>query len=121
MSWVIIGSDNGLLPDQCQDITWTHADWMWIGPLGKNFGEIQMKIQNFSFMKMDLRMLSAQGRPLCPGGDEWKMVKLTMMVQLTHYGPVTAYVSTVLGQLGSSYGLVPGGTKPLPKPALTYG
>ena len=38
-----------------------------IGPLGTNFSEIQIKIQNFSFMKMHLDMSSAKCQPLCPG------------------------------------------------------
>ena len=33
----IIGSDNGLLPGQCQAIIWTNAGILWIGPLGTNF------------------------------------------------------------------------------------
>ena len=36
----IIGSDNGLLPGQCQAITWTNADILSIGPLVTNFSEI---------------------------------------------------------------------------------
>ena len=67
---VSIGSDNGLSPIRHQAIIWTNA-WSWsIGPLGTNFSEILIKIQDFSFMKMHLKILSAKWRPFCPGGDE---------------------------------------------------
>ena len=39
------------------------------GPLGTNFSEILIKILNFSFMKMHLKIWSAKRRPFCPGGD----------------------------------------------------
>ena len=35
-----------------------------------NFSEILIKIQNFSFTKMHLKISSAKWRPFCPGGDE---------------------------------------------------
>ena len=63
----IIGSDNGLSPGRCQAITWTNTDLLSIGPLWTNVSEIQIEIQNFSFMKMYLKMLS---RPFCPRGNE---------------------------------------------------
>ena len=62
---VIIGSDNGLSPIQRQAITWTNADLLLIGPLGTNFSEIGIKMQNFSFMKMYVKVSSAKRRPLC--------------------------------------------------------
>ena len=39
-------------------------------PLETNFSEIRIKIQNFSFMKMHLKMSSAKWRPFCPGEGE---------------------------------------------------
>ena len=65
-----IGSDNGLAPIRRQAIIWTNAEILLIEPLGTNFSEIQIKIQNFSFMKMHLQMSSGKWRPFCPGGDE---------------------------------------------------
>ena len=65
-----IGSGNGLSPVPCQAITWNNADLLSIGPLGTNFSEIWPKIQNFSFIKMYLKMSSAKWRPFCPGRDE---------------------------------------------------
>ena len=41
-----------------------------IGPLGTNFSEI--KIQNFSFMKMHLKILSVKWQLFRPGRDELK-------------------------------------------------
>ena len=67
MNWVSTGSDNGLAPDRHQDIIWTNAGIL-IAPLETNFSEIGIKIQNFSFMKMHLKMSSGKWRPFCPGG-----------------------------------------------------
>ena len=72
MNWVIIGSGNGLSPVRRQAITWTNADLLSIRPLGTNFSVIRIKIQNFSFTKMHLKLSSAKWRPFCPGGDELK-------------------------------------------------
>ena len=63
----IIGSDNGLSPDRCQAIIWTSAGLLLIGPLGKNFSEILIKILTFSLKKMRLKVSSAQRRPFCLG------------------------------------------------------
>ena len=41
-----------------------------IGPLETNFSEIEIKIQNVSFMKMHLKMSSVKRLPFCPGGDK---------------------------------------------------
>ena len=54
MNWVSIGSDNAVL--------------LSIGPLGTNFSDILIRIQNFSFMKMHLKISSAKRWPFCPGG-----------------------------------------------------
>ena len=42
-------------------------EYCQIGPLGTNFSEILTEIQNFSFMKMHLKMSSAKWRPFYPG------------------------------------------------------
>ena len=67
---VIIGSGNGLSPERRQATIWTNADIFSIRPLGTNFGEIQIKIQNFSFTKRHLKISSAIWWPFFPGGDE---------------------------------------------------
>ena len=65
LSWVIIGSDNGLSPVRRQAIIWTNAGILLIEPLGTNFSEISIGIQRFSFKKMHLNMSSAKWRPFC--------------------------------------------------------
>ena len=48
---IIIGSDNCLLPGQCQAIIWTNSGTLLIGPWGINFSEILIEINPFSFKK----------------------------------------------------------------------
>ena len=60
LNWVSTGSGNGLSPVRRQAITWTSADLLSIRPLGTNFSEIQIEIQNLSFMKTHLNLSSAQ-------------------------------------------------------------
>ena len=64
---IIIGSDNGLSPDQRQAIIWTNAGILLIGPFGTNFSEIFIEILTFSFKKMRLKVLSAKRRSFCHG------------------------------------------------------
>ena len=64
---IIIGSDNGLSPEQRQAIIWTNAGILSIGTLGTNFSEILCKIHTFSFKKMHLNTSSAKWRPFCLG------------------------------------------------------
>ena len=63
----IIASDNGLSPGRRQAIIWNNAGLLLIEPLGKNFSEISIGIQTFSFKKMHLIMSSAKWRPFCLG------------------------------------------------------
>ena len=56
----IIGSDNGLSPEQRQAIIWTNAGILLIGPLGTNFSEILIEFQTFSLKKIRLKMSSAK-------------------------------------------------------------
>ena len=65
-----IGSDNGLSSSRHLAIIWINAEILLIRPLGTNSNEILIKIPNFSFMKMHLKILSAKWRPFCPGGDD---------------------------------------------------
>ena len=50
VNWVSIESGNGWAQMRREAITWTNANYLSIGPLGTNFSENWMKIQNFSFM-----------------------------------------------------------------------
>ena len=63
---IVVG--NGLPPVRRQAITWTNADLLSIGPLGINSSEILIKMLNFWFMKIDLKMRSAKWWPFCRGG-----------------------------------------------------
>ena len=67
---VIIGSDNGLSPVGRKAIICTNAAVLLIGPLGTNFSEILIRIQTFSFKKMQLKMSSAKRCPFCLGLNE---------------------------------------------------
>ena len=55
----IISSGNGLSPIQRQAITWTNVALFSIKLPGTNFSEIQIKIQDCSFIKMHLKIMSA--------------------------------------------------------------
>ena len=45
-------------------------EYLLIGPLGTTFSEIRIKIQNFSFIKMPLKISSAKWWSFRSGGDE---------------------------------------------------
>ena len=64
---IIIGSDNGLLPERRQAIIWTNAGILLIGNLGTNLSQILSEIHTFSFKKMSLKMSSAKWRQFCLG------------------------------------------------------
>ena len=49
MNQVSIGSDNGLSPIRWQAIIWTNAGLLSIEPLGTNFIEILIKIEENAF------------------------------------------------------------------------
>ena len=64
---IIIGSDNGLLPDRRQAIIWTNPGLLSIGPLRTYYSENLIKIQPFSLKKMHVKTSSAKWRPSCLG------------------------------------------------------
>ena len=75
MNCISIVSDNGLSPVRLQAITWNNADLLLIGPLGTNFSEIRIKIEN---------VISEMG-PFCPGEEDlflsvyrWNFTKITV-------------------------------------------
>ena len=90
---IIIGSDNGLSPGQCQAIIWINAGILLIGPLGTNLSEILIEIFAFSFKEMHLKMLSVKWQPFCPGGGMslpfkwWSHMFLSQCVQDKHQVP----------------------------------
>ena len=63
----IIGSDNGLLPGQCQAIIWTNAAIFLIQTSGTNFSEILSEIHTSLFKKMHLKVSSVKRHPFCLG------------------------------------------------------
>ena len=63
-----------------QAIIWTNAGILLIGPLGTNFSEVRIKIWNFSFMKMHLKMSSARMAAIFPGGDELKVIAVMSLL-----------------------------------------
>ena len=90
MNWVFTGQVNGLSPVLRQNITWTNADLLSIGLWGTNFSEIQIKIHNFTFLKLYLKMLSAKWQPFCPGGDELTVadIKVVVIFFFSTYDPI---------------------------------
>ena len=60
-----LGSDNGLSPVWCQAVTGTNVDLLSNGPSGTNFSKIKalIKIQAFSFTKINVNMLSVKCQP----------------------------------------------------------
>ena len=63
---------NGLSPAWHQAITWTKAHLLSIGPLGTNFSEIWIKIQNFSLIKNAFENVVCEMAAILPEGDELK-------------------------------------------------
>ena len=63
----IIGSDNGLSPGRRQAIIWTNAGILLLGTRGTNFNDILIKIHEFSFKKIHLKMSFGKWRPSCLG------------------------------------------------------
>ena len=64
-----IGSDIGLQPILVPSY---YLKWCWfflIAPLGTNFSEIRIKVQNFPFIKMCLKVLSVKWQAFGPGED----------------------------------------------------
>ena len=50
--------------DRRQTITWTNTGLLATGPLGTHFSDIRIKILNFSFKKLHMKMFSSKWRPL---------------------------------------------------------
>ena len=64
-------------PERRQAIIWTNARLLLIGPRGTNFNAIFIKMQQFSFKKMRLKILSEKWRPFCFGPQDWASEKQT--------------------------------------------
>ena len=81
------GSNNGLSPFRRQTIIYTNAGLLLIRPLGTKFNEILIKIQNFLFTKMLVKISSAKWRPFCPGEDVVNIVPLNKHVYVVEIFP----------------------------------
>ena len=66
---VSIGSDNGLSPIRRKAIIYTSSELLSIGPFGINLSEILIKIQNFTFTEMHMKISFPKWRPFCAVGD----------------------------------------------------
>ena len=74
--FTIIGSNGGLYPSRRQTIIWTNARILLIGPLGTNFSEILIAIQENAFESIVWHMASILSRPQCApslvtANEEW--------------------------------------------------
>ena len=66
VTWVSIGSGNGLSPVRRQAITWATADLLSIEPLGTNFSEIWLQYKLFIHENAYENVVCAMA-PFCPG------------------------------------------------------
>ena len=88
VNWVSIGSENGLWPIRRQAIIWANVGILLIGPLEKKISEIYIKIQNFSFTNMYLKISSAKWRPFCLGVDEFNRFSILWMFKKSPYSDI---------------------------------
>ena len=65
VNWVNIGWGYGLSPVRYQAIAWNNADLTLIEPFWTKSTAVGIKIQNFSVMKMHLKILCMKLRPFC--------------------------------------------------------
>ena len=128
-----------ILPDRRQAIIWTNAGILLIETLRTNFNEILIEIHTFSFKNIHLKMASGKWRPFCLGLNVLKHLK-SLLPQVTWVLQSMALCKTAVTPVellqsctkplrclkspsgrfffSSLFRLC--GTKPLPKPMLTY-
>ena len=105
MNQIGMGANNGLSPIQHQAITSTNAYLLSIKPIGTNLGEIRIKIQNLSLMKMPLKILSAKWWPFCSGGDELTHWGLGMYVCIIWTGSLLVHIDGLVQERCNSSAL----------------
>ena len=81
VNYIIISSDNGLLPGRHQAITWTNVGMLLIGLLATNFSEMIIEIHTFSFKKIHLKMSSGKWRPFCLGLNVLTEIRTWISIQ----------------------------------------
>ena len=80
----MIGSDNGLSPNQRQAIIWTNDGILLVETLGTNFSEILIEIHTFSFKKMHLKMSSEKKWPFCFGLNVFRNTKAGSVIWIIY-------------------------------------
>ena len=91
LSYLIIGSGNGLSPVRCHAIAWTNTDLLSIGPSGTNFSDIWILTIMVFTEKMHLKMSSVIWQPFY----SWLIV-LTLNVRGPSYLGLTRSISWLL-------------------------
>ena len=111
---IIIASDNGLSPGQCQAIIWNNAGILSVELLGTKFSEILIEILIFSSKKMRLKVLSAKWLPFCLGRNVLICISSYHLINnptrncfLTHWCRVTQICVGKLTIIGSDNDLSP--------------
>ena len=100
MNWAGTDSVNGLPPVRHQAITQTNADLLSIRPLEPNLSEIMIKVPNFSFMKMHLKIPSKMATILSSG--RWVKTASLDLHQLRDCPSASEINTEVLGKLNYS-------------------
>ena len=103
MKRIAIGSENGLSSIQRQAIIETNSGLLSIEPLETHF---LIKISNFSFTKMHLKISSSKWRPFCPRGDEISLIKSPGLNKPKWWLLMISYMaSEIVVSIGSGNGL----------------
>ena len=90
----IIGSDSCLSLDRCQAIIWINDGILLIGPSGRKFSEILIKIHTFPFKQMHLKTSS---RHTFDNGYVFKM----------HWRVLCIYTHTYIYTCNTDFSLMP--------------
>ena len=90
LNWVTICLGNGLSPVRGQALAWIGTAFWLIWILGTNCSEIRINMQNFSIMKMHLKMSYEKWQLLSPvGGGGW--VEINFVPIFATASPETHY------------------------------
>ena len=110
----IIVSDNGLPHVWCQAIIWTNAGLLLIGPLGSNNSEFLIKLQQFSYKEIHLKMMSAKWHLSClgcvnslwPNPAIWWNAKLSWLTSWVVVSQLSLHYQTLSWSTSFEYGPV---------------
>ena len=90
VSYASTGSNNGLSP-----IIWSNAGLLFIVPLGTNVNETWIKIQQFSYKKINSKTSSAKRLPFCLDLNALKLSITPGLLAPNLLGPLNQSLSTV--------------------------